>query len=378
MAKKTVLNCITGLNIGGAEYMMVRFLRHMSRETYSPAVLSLMRPGPLQRLVEEEGIDLHSLEMRQSRIGPASLSRLRGITRRCRPDLVHGWMYHGNIAGSLASFMHRRVPTIWSIHHSLDDLRQEKPLTRFLIRLSAKLSFRTAAISYCSAISAAQHEKLGFDPSKRHIIPNGVNCDEFRPDPDAGIRLRNMLGLPEQRLLIGNAGRAHPMKDHANLVRAAAILLSEGLDVQCVIVGEGHEGGAAERTARDLGIRDRLSLPGPRSDMQALMPAFDIYALSSGWGEAFPLAVSEAMASGVPAVATDIGDCSWLIGDKAFIAAPQDPAALAAPLRALARLSRDERRDLGRKARQRVVDEFSIDRYVARHETLYRQALDLS
>lgn len=370
-----ILNCITGLNIGGAEFMLARFARSLRNTAYDARVLSLMPPGPVVTMLDEDGVQVASLDMSESRPSARALARLRPVVRNSGCDVLHGWMYHGNVAASLGAYLDRKQPVIWSIHHSVDDIAAEKRLTRYLIRLLAWMSGSTSAISYCSRISAAQHEALGFDPAKRVVIPNGIDCNEFKPRAGARERLCAAFGIPTERLILGNVARAHPMKNHEAFVRTLARLREDGHDVHGVIVGAGHEEGAARRMARTLGIDHRLATPGPRPDVAELLPGLDVFVLSSAWGEAFPLSVAEAMASGVPAVATDVGDCSWLVGDNTMISKPKEPDAQAAVLRRIFELSPSERRGLGLMARARIIENFSLRKYTDSHIGLYETAL---
>jgi glycosyltransferase involved in cell wall biosynthesis len=370
-----VLNCITGLNIGGAEYMLARYAKGLENSPYRVSVLSLLPPGPLLEHLMTSRIDVQSLDMLKSRPNFKSLRRLKPSFRTMNPHLVHGWMYHGNVAASIGAWMDRRQPVIWSVHHSLNGLGAEKRMTRWVIALSAKLSRYTAAISYCSKVSAAQHESIGFDASKSCVIPNGIDCEEFQPRSQAASELRALIGVPAERMIVGNVARAHPMKDHANFVKTIGLLRQNGHDVQGLIIGEGHQDGVARDIARKLGIDAFISTPGPRSDVHRLMPGLDVYLLSSSWGEAFPLSVAEAMACGVPAVAADVGDCRWLVCDPALIAAPNDEAALAQAVTRVLSLSKDERTELGQKARARITENFSLQNYISKHVALYEDAL---
>lgn len=376
LAHIRVMNTITGLNVGGAEILLLRYLGRLPRDQYTPGIISLMSGCPLERRAADLGFDVRSLGMAESRFSISPLAKLRRQAAEFQPDLFHGWMYHGNIAAFMASMLHRRQPVIWSIHHSLADISAEKPMTRALIRLHALLSPMVSAISYCSAVSADQHEAVGFDRSKRVIIPNGTDCTMFKPDAEAGRRLRRMLRIPDTRLIIGNVGRAHPMKDHAGLIRSLGILVAKGYDVHGLIIGNGHESSAAAQVAKELGIVDRITFLGTRDDIPEIMPGLDIYALSSGWGEAFGLAISEAMACGVPSVTTDVGDCGMLIGDPQLIVPPKEPEALAAAIERLVRMRPEERHAVGMRARTRVLENFSLANYTSRHTALYAEALD--
>ncbi|WP_143019476.1 glycosyltransferase [Mesorhizobium qingshengii] len=371
----SVLHTITGLNVGGAEIMLARFLGKLDQDRFSSSVLSLLSPGPLAAQVEHTKSKVISLDMAE-RPRPGDVVRLTRSISRAAPDLLHGWMYHGNVAAMLGSVLGLNFsPVIWSIHHTIRDLADEKPLTRQLIRLSACLSSRTSAISYCSRVAAADHERLGFDPRRRVVIPNGTDCDQFSPSADAGAKLRHLFGLPPGRLIIGHVARFHPMKDQVSLVRAIGRLLALGHDVQGVFIGDGHTDGPVRLAARELGIDDRITTPGIRGDIADLMPGFDVYALCSAWGEAFSLAAGEAMASGVPAVVTEVGDSGWLVGDSGVVVPPGDSDALAAGLIRLVKLEPADRRALGQQARRRVMENFSLPLYVGRHLELYDAAL---
>ncbi|WP_087001621.1 glycosyltransferase [Rhizobium sullae] len=371
-----VLNCITGLNVGGAEYMLARFVNELRGTDYLPEVMSLMSPGPVAALLRANNVPIHALDMHTSMTSLRALTRLRSVMAATPSDLLHGWMYHGNLAASAAALMGASQPVIWSVHHSLDEIKREKPLTRFIIRLQARLSKMTSAISYCSSTAAAQHEALGFDASKRVIIPNGIDCEAFRPLPNARERIRAELNIPPERLVIGNVARAHPMKNHEGFVRILAQLRTQGFDVHGLIIGEGHSDGAARRLARDMDLEDRLTTPGPRSDVASLLPGFDVFVLSSAWGEAFPLSVAEAMACGVPVVATDIGDCAWLIGDHDLISRPGDPEAQAQVVASLFSQSAEARSKRGLAGRKRVEQRFSLRQYRDAHMCLYEAALE--
>jgi glycosyltransferase involved in cell wall biosynthesis len=185
-----------------------------------------------------------------------------------------------------------------------------------------------------------------------------------------------MFDIPSSRLIIGNVARAHPMKNHEGFVRTLALLRKDGCDVHGLIIGDGHEEGRARQTARDLGVSDYLTTPGLRSDIAELLPGIDVFFLSSAWGEAFPLSVGEAMACGVPAVVTDVGDCDWLVGDPKMVAKPDDLEEQTALVRNIVNMTDTDRRELGVAARTRVLQNFSLQKYTESHIRLYQAAID--
>jgi len=372
-----ILHTITGVSMGGAEMMLYRLLARCDRDRFAPAVLSLLSPGQIGERIRAMGIPIMTLGMRQDRPLSPAMFRLVRAARSVRPTLIQGWMYHGNLAASLSALLSgSRLPVIWNVRHSIHDLDRETTLTRGFIRLAAALSWSPRAIIYNSRLSADQHERIGFAAARTVVIPNGFDCNQFRPRPEMRQRLCAEVGIDGSAVIIGMVARNHPQKDPTNLVRAAALLLARGVKVHVVIVGPGFDGGNTDllRAVQQAAIAGRVSLLGERDDIPELVAGFDIAALPSAWGEGFPNVLGEAMASGVPCVATDIGDSAWIVARTGLIVPPSDAEALAEALGCLATLGPEGRQQLGAAARARVIEEFEVDEIVHRYEMLYEQA----
>ena len=375
-----ILHAITTLDVGGAENMLVRLLEAGTRDEFEPSILSLMDPDscPGETLVAQATslrVPLFTLGLAQGDWRVAALWRLARILRTASPELLQGWMYHGNLTATIGSWLlPRRPPVLWNVRHSLHDLALEKPLTRLIIRLSSRLSRLPQAIIYNSRVSAAQHARLGFDASRAVVIPNGFNGTQFRPQPEAGARLRRDLGIDPARTVIGLIARDHPMKDPGNLIRAVALLQARGRAVHLVIIGRGMDASNQQLGAlvRESGIGSQISLLGERTDVPAWVAGFDVAALSSAWGEGFPNVLGEAMASGVPCVATDVGDCGWVVGPHGIIVPPRQSEAMANALARLIDLGSDARHQLGLAGRARILQYFSLQEVVRQYEALHR------
>jgi glycosyltransferase involved in cell wall biosynthesis len=368
-----VLHVITGLNTGGAEMMLYKLLSHIDSSKHEARVLSLIEGGAMRERIQSTGIPVDSLNMRRGIPSFSGLRRLREIVRRYRPDLIQGWMYHGNLTASVAAwFCHDNPPVVWNVRQSLYDLDHERSLTRWVIRANARLSARTHAIIYNSRTSAHQHEAFGFDANRTRIIANGFDTEVFRPDERARAGIRRELSVTDDSILIGLIGRYDPMKDHRNFLDAAALLGKDFPNVRFLLAGGAVAAGNSELGAmiEALGLGGRVFLLGERNDIPQLTGALDI-ATSSSWGEGFANVVGEAMSCGVPCVVTDVGDSAWIINDTGRVVPPRESESLATAWKALIALGRDGRQALGWRARQRVIDYFSLGAVVQQYEDLY-------
>jgi glycosyltransferase involved in cell wall biosynthesis len=374
-----VLHVITGVTMGGAEMMLFRLLARGDRDRFSPTVLSLLAPGAVGARISAMDVPLLTLGMRQERPLSMAMLRLIPVARSLRPSLIQGWMYHGNLAASGCALLSgRRLPVIWNVRHSIHDMRHETRLTRGFIRLGAALSSSTRAIIYNSRLSASQHEALGYDSARTMVIPNGFDCQLFRPRPEMAQRLRDEVRIDPGRVVIGMIARNHPHKDPGNLIKATALLAERGIDVHVVIVGPGFDAGnpALARAIGQAGIAGRVSLLGQRHDIPDIVAGLDIAALSSST-EAFPNVLGEAMACGVPCVATDVGDSGLIVGHAGIVVPPRDSEALADALGRMVALGCEGRRQLGAAARARVIEHYEVDDIVGRYQVLYERCGDL-
>ncbi|MEB3295661.1 MAG: glycosyltransferase [Synechococcales bacterium] len=374
-----ILYVINGLGTGGAEKMLYKLLSRLDRSQFSPAVISLLDRGTVGEAIEALDIPLYTLNARLSLPNPFLVRTLAQIVKTIQPDLIQGRMYHGNLAAQLASVVAPHpIPTLWSIHHSLNALHSEKPMTQALIRLGAQLSHLPRRILYVSHRSQLQHEALGYERQQSHIIPNGCDTDRFCPDPLAASTLKQALGLAPDTVLIGLIARFHPMKDHANFLQAAAQLKQHHSQVHILLAGADIEPSNPHlmQQIQTLGLQQQVHLLGDRQDMPTIMAALDLLCLTSAYGEAFPNVLIEAMACGTPCITTDVGDAARIVDQTGWVIPPQNSAALVTALQEFIALDGDRRQTLSHQARQRVMQQFSLNAIVAQHEQLYHQTLE--
>jgi glycosyltransferase involved in cell wall biosynthesis len=347
-------------------------LRFIDRERFEPLVISLMNRGVFGDDIEKMGIPIHTLGLNPGGVNPAAFYRLVKVLRAARPDVIQAWMYHANLAAQIASVF-VRVPVCWNIQSSFLSFAAEKPLTRLAIRLTACMSRRAAKVVYVSHVSRTQHEQLGFATERGCVIPNGCDPVLFQPSEAARLGVREELGLPPDALLVGLICRYHQQKDHPNFLRAAAIVARKWPAVRFVLVGSRVDGNNTEisRLVRELELESRVHLLGERRDMPRLTAAMDLATSSSRYGEALALALAEAMACEVPCVVTNVGDSGLLVGDTGVIVPPADSEALAVGLDRMIAAGPEKRRELGKAARKRAEDGYSIPNLTRRYQELY-------
>jgi glycosyltransferase involved in cell wall biosynthesis len=376
--KGKIIHLITQLGTGGAELMLYKILSGMDRDKFDCEVVSLVDVGLVGKKIQSLGIPVHGVGMQLGRPNPLSILHFIRLLRKLQPGLIQGWMYHGNLAAQFVNaFLPKSVPVLWNIRHSLYDLAYEKWMTVWVIRLCAKLSRKPAQILYNSNVSAVQHEAIGYAADKRLMIPNGFDTDVYAPSEENKSSLRKELQIPSDSPLIGLIGRYHPMKDHANFLRAAAHLSKSHEEAHFLLAGINVDTNNRELMSlvNELKLSPKVHLLGNRDDISRLTASLDIASSSSYFGEGFPNVIGEAMACGVPCVVTNVGDSGAIVGDTGQVVPPKDPVAMATAWKQILDLGPQGRKELGMKARERVVNNFTLKKIVSEYETLYSKIL---
>jgi glycosyltransferase involved in cell wall biosynthesis len=354
-----VLHVITGLFTGGAEGQLMRLVGRRSVD--SERVVSLVSGGANAAVLRADGHDVVELDCVRGRPGLAPVIAIARQIIDYRPDFVLSWLYHANLYALSAMALiggRPRRQLIWNIRGSALQMENHGRSVRAATRLGAWLSPRPAAIVVNSETGQRDHAGLGYRPRRWAVIHNGVDTDEFVPDANDRARMRAALGLRPDELVILFAGRTDPQKDFSTLLAAIGMVPS----CRVICAGRGTEA---------LPDHPALIRLGQRLDMPSIYRAADLLVSSSAYGEGFANVVAEAMASGVPVVATSVGDIHAIVGQHGFVVPPRDPLALAEAIRAGLGLDPAARANVAGLARQRIFERFSFDRNVGAYRDLY-------
>lgn len=349
------------LEAGGAERQLVELARGLEPSQFTVTVAVLYDRGPLRdELAQAPGVRLERLGKagRWDLAGP--LARLVRLIREARIEVVYGFLDIANLY-ALAGGRLGGAKVAFGVRSAYMDFSRYRRSEGAVWRLAA-LASRAADLVLYNSFAGRDHALAhGFSRRNAAVVPNGIDVERFRPDPGGGRRVRGEWGVGPGARLVGLVGRIDPMKDHETFLRAAALLRADdpGLRFACIGPGAGPLAEGLRALAAQLGLEGALVWAGARGDMPAVYAALDVLALSSR-GEGFPNVLGEAMACGVPCVATDVGDAARIIGDTGVVVPPGDPQALAAGLHRLLAESVELRHERGERCRGRIVREFPL------------------
>ena len=370
----SIVLLVRSLNYGGAERQLVELAKGLHRRGHSVLVAVFYQDGPLLADLRETGVPV-ALLAKDGRWDARFVCRLGRLLRRLRPDVVYSFLVEPSVQAVLLKPFLPGTRIVWGVRASNVELEVYGWFPRLTFRVSRLLGRFVDLVVANSWAGAAYHRAKGYPATKVTVVPNGIDLKRFRPDPEAGRRARAAWRVPEQSTVVGTVGRLDPMKDHPTFLEAAAVLSRIQQQLLFVCVGDGPAGYRFELQARAaaLGLSNRVIWTGTQEDMTAVYNGLDLCCLSSAFGEGFSNVLGEAMACGVPCVATDVGDAARILDGCGVVVPPGSPSRLAEAIReGLAHVSQDRKR----ACRERVEREFSVDRMVDETERLLRACVN--
>ena len=364
--KRRILQIIPSLDRSGAEKQLTLLACGLPRDEFEVHVCALTRGGPMRDPLRAAEIPVTVIGKRW-RVDPRAYWKLRRHIARLAPELVHTWLFAANSYGRLAARA-CGVRSLVAAERCVDSWKggTELSVDRFLARHTARIVVNSPAVR-------AFYVGRGLPEAKLLVIPNGV----APPPVAAGNRQQLLaeLGLPEGARLVALVGRLWPQKRVKDAIWAADLLKVIRDDVYLLLVGEGPLRERLLRYRDQVQIRDKVRFLGERSDVPRILPHLAaLWSTSSFEGQSNT--IMEAMAAGVPVVATDIPGTRDLVEHDrtGYLFPVGDRAALARYTQRL--LENDElARRLGGTGRQRMAAQFTVEQMVARHAELYRELL---
>ncbi|MBN1342360.1 MAG: glycosyltransferase [Phycisphaerae bacterium] len=360
-----VLILITDLKTGGAPLHVHRLVTSLDRTAFDVRVACLAPPGDVSPMLQEAGIPTFAC----GAAGPwdaRALCRLRRLIRRQKPDILHAFLFHANVAASVIGPL-AGVP----IHRIITEIHTVEIERNWHLTLGGMLCRRCRCVVGISpSVVEHLHRRASIPRSRLRIIPGGVNVDRFANAVPVD---RASIGLPLEAKLLIWTGRLDPVKGLDDLVKATTMLNDAG--VHLALAGQGQYEATIRRCIEEAGLGERIHLLGRRDDVPRLLAAANVFVFPSRT-EGLPTALLEAMAAGLPIVTTDVPGCRDLIINEqtGLLVPPQSPQRLAEAIRRVLD-DVDLAKRLGREAARHVAERYSFRNTVEQVTDLYRQCM---
>lgn len=352
-----ILHIIPALGMGGAERVVVDICLGLETSEFETVVLSFVSGGYWKEILEQKHIRVIELH-KKSKFDLKNFLMIKKIIKQEEPDIIHthlGGDLYGRLAARLLGYRN-----IISTEHNVN------PDEGFLINIFKKITSTWAKkiIAVSQAVASDAGHRYGIAKEKIRVIHNGIDMKNF---------IAKEAQSNSSMIQIGSAGRLTEQKGFAVLVNALSEL--KDLNFHCTIAGEGVKRAELEALVTSLGLDEKVSLPGLRSDIPEFLHDLDIFVLPSLW-EGLGIAVLEAGATSLPVVASNVDGIREIITDTkdGLLFEPGDAHALADKLRSLMN-NANERERLGRALRAVVTEHFSVLKMVAEYRKVYLEIL---
>jgi len=362
-----ILHVVPDLDGGGLQNGLVKIIQGLPRDEFRHEVCCLHTGGRFRSRI---GTAVPVRELHAGWHDPRTPIKLALAIRRFRPAVVHARNWSTWPDAVFAGWFAPRHRLVFSFH-GWDTDRPVNPLRAVICRQLARWTDGLCGVSRSAMRQFAA--ETGLPAERFEVIPNGVDTTRFRPRPDGG-EVRRELGIAPDTVVIGSVGRLEPVKDYETLLAASA-QLPRHPPYRCdvLLVGDGSERRRLVELCGTLGIAGRVHFVGWRDDPPRMMAAMDLFAMTSR-REGLSNALLEAMACGLPVVATAVGGNTEVIDDRVHgrLVKPGDTEGLVGALIDLIR-NKHARQRMGRHARTRVVRDYDVTRTLRRYADLYRR-----
>jgi len=361
--RQKILYIVPSLTVGGTETTLVHLVNNLDPSCYDIHVCTISNPNPL-RTELNDCVEYHNIDSEKKESIYATIKLIR-LINSISPDIMQTFLRYGNIVSPLPTLFNQEMHVLTGIREVPNNLSMPKD---YVERVGLSLSDCVVSNSRAGKKHAIQR---GISPDKIEVIPNGRDMSVFEkvtPAEDV-----ESLRSNSDAKIVGTVGRLIERKGHQDLLTAWKGILSEHNNTELVIVGSGREREAIEDRASDLDISSSVHLLGTRRDVPEVLEALDIFVFPSHF-EGLPGALIEAMASGLPTVATNVDGNAELIehGTSGLLVPAKEPTQLADGLITLL-LDTDRCEKYGNVARKRAISNYSNEKVVTKFEQLYRQ-----
>ncbi|MFP8953861.1 glycosyltransferase [Natrialbaceae archaeon A-arb3/5] len=364
--RTTIWYLIGTLSVGGAERTLVDLANGLDPDQFEVTIWTIAEPGPLAAEVDEH-VSVRSLEA-TSKADVLAPLRFVSALRRVRPDVLQSFLFYDNTLAAVAGLFSPETTVITGVRAVPNEPSRVRTLVR---HVTPRLADHVVSNSEAGAEFIVDH---GADPDDVSVVHNGRDLEAYRSG-EATPELRESLGIPPDARVVGTVGRLLERKGHYDLLEAWPGVVAAHPDAHLLLVGDGPDREGLEARARTLGIAETVHFAGTRDDVPALLDLMDVFAFPSHF-EGLPGALLEAMAAGLPIVATPVDGNSELVtaGESGVFVPVSDPDSLESQISTL--LTKEEHgHKLGATAAKVASTEFSLDRMLSDFVSLYESVV---
>jgi glycosyltransferase involved in cell wall biosynthesis len=365
---------ITEFGRGGAETQILRLAIGLKQRGWAPSVISMMPAVGYFEELAEANIPLDTLGMTRGIPDPRGLAELVRLLRQRRPDVLASFCFHANVLGPVAGRLAGVPVIVSSIRGERFGSRNRERIERALTQLRFRDVLTTNSELVAQSLVARKIASAG----RTIVIPNGIVSQVYRTQTGLRTRLRSELGLDDDAFFWLAVGNVRLPKDYPNLLRAFRMLRQERPEARLKIAGDVREPLAMAQfhAALDSRDADAVELLGSREDIPALLAAADALVLSSAH-EGLPNVVMEALAAGLPVVATDVGGVRELVEPdvSGFVVPAQDAQRLYEAMDRMMACDGERRQVMGARGQAHIEAHFDLLRVTQRWEDLFENLL---
>jgi len=368
---KKIVHIISGLKTGGAERSLFNVCDSKINNYFEQSVICLGEKAIYGEKLEAIGVKVYYLNFKNSNKLYAFI-KFKNIIGNIAPDIIQGWMTHGNFVSVLAYFLlPGKQVLFWNIRQTVYKLKHEYIITRILFLINILLSRIPHGIISNANKSIQQLIKYGYKNNSFILIPNGFDTNYWKRDLNNRKIERNKLGINENEFVIGYVGRYHPMKNIIFLFESFYKLSIKNPTVKLIIVGQNiNHYNLKEKSIIDMIPENRVLIIDNKEDVKNYYHTFDLLILCSAWGEGFPNVLGEAMSCELCCISTPVGDTPDILKDVGYLVPINDVDTITDKVKEC--IDNPERLlKLGRNARTKIKNEYSIEKTLNAYLNIY-------
>lgn len=373
-----VCHIINSLNNGGAENILLKICENSKFEKNKTQhyVISLISNGDLHSKFNKSNVQVYELNFKKNFFFLIHFFKLFQLVKQIKPNILMGWMYHSSILAYILGKLLKTEKIYWNIRHTKLVFLKSSIFTIIISKLLAIISnFSKIYIIYCSDESKKLHSKVGYNNKFAKIIFNGVDIYKYKLSNETKLKLKNKYQIGQDTFVIGMIANYRKQKNHTFLFKSLNIFKGKKINFMLVLAGRdiSYNNKKLLKIINKNNISDNVLLLNNVSNTSSLYSLFDIFVLTSNFGESFSNVLIESMSSSVPCFSSNIGASKFIVGDVGWTLNDFDQNDFSNKLEQIYKLTKENEywNNLKILNRQRIKNNFSLEKMINNYNSLW-------